>query len=117
MTTAAVLSFWDFSSYESHPVIQLIYQANKVLVTFAGMCVLGMWLSKVRIGWSDLKRSLLIISSRMLLSVLLCAAAYLFLPIPHQMLTYAVMLMFFLLPPGVAKPCGQRALSEALRPV
>lgn len=38
LTTAAVLSFWDFSSYESHPVIQLIYQANKVLVTFAGMC-------------------------------------------------------------------------------
>ncbi|QQN39899.1 permease [Acinetobacter sp. CS-2] len=100
LTTAAVLSFWDFSSYESHPVIQLIYQANKVLVTFAGMCVLGMWLSKVRIGWSDLKRSLLIISSRMLLSVLLCAAAYLFLPIPHQILTYAVMLMFFLLPPA-----------------
>ena len=100
LTTAAVLSFWDFSSYESHPVIQLIYQANKVLVTFAGMCVLGMWLSKVRIGWSDLKRSLLIISSRMLLSVLLCIAAYLFLPIPHQMLTYAVMLMFFLLPPA-----------------
>ena len=100
LTTAAVLSFWDFSPFEYHPVVQGVYQLNKVLVTFSGMCVLGMWLSKVRIGWRDLKRSLLIISSRMLLAVLLCAAAYLLLPIPHLMLTYAVMLMFFCLPPA-----------------
>jgi malate permease and related proteins len=100
LTTAAVLSFWDFSAFEHHPVVQGVYQLNKVLVTFSGMCVLGMWLSKVRIGWSDLKRSLLLISSRMLLAVLLCAAAYLLLPIPHLMLTYAVMLMFFCLPPA-----------------
>ncbi|MFH7766635.1 permease [Acinetobacter sp. BSP-28] len=100
LTTAAVLSFWDFSPLEHHPVVQWAYLLNKVLVTFAGMCVLGMWLSKVRIGWGDLKRSLLLISSRMLLAILLCVAAYLLLPIPHQMLTYAVMLMFFLLPPA-----------------
>ena len=100
LTTAAVLSFWDFSPFEYHPVVQGVYQLNKVLVTFSGMCVLGMWLSKVRIGWSDLKRSLLLISSRMLLAVLLCTAAYLLLPIPHLMLTYAVMLMFFCLPPA-----------------
>jgi len=100
LTTAAVLSFWDFSPFEYHPVVQGVYQLNKVLVTFSGMCVLGMWLSKVRMGWSDLKRSLLLISSRMLLAVLLCAAAYLLLPIPHLMLTYAVMLMFFCLPPA-----------------
>ncbi len=100
LTTAAVLSFWDFSPFEHHPVVQSVYLLNKVLVTFSGMCVLGMWLSKVRIGWSDLKRSLLIISSRMLLAVLLCAAAYLLLPIPHLLLTYAVMLMFFCLPPA-----------------
>ncbi|CAB1208580.1 permease [Acinetobacter bouvetii] len=100
LTTAAVLSFWDFSAFEHHPAVQSAYQLNKVLVTFSGMCVLGMWLSKVRIGWGDLKRSLLIISSRMLLAVLLCAAAYLFLPIPHQALTFAVMLMFFCLPPA-----------------
>ena len=100
LTIAGILSFWDFSAYESHPVIQWSYQANKVLVTFAGMCVLGMWLSKVRIGWRDLKRSLLLISSRMLLAVLLCTAAYLFLPIPHQILTYTVMMMYFLLPPA-----------------
>jgi len=32
--------------------------------------------------------------------VLLCVVAYDYLPIPQQTLTYAVMLMFFLLPPA-----------------
>jgi hypothetical protein len=100
LSIAALLSFWDLSAYESHPAIQWGYQANKVLVTFAGMCVLGMWLSKVRIGLDDLKASLLLICGRLLLAVGLCTAAYVWLPIPHQLLTYSVMLMYFLLPPA-----------------
>lgn len=100
LTVAAVLSFWDFSTYELHPLIQWGYAANKFLVTFAGMCILGMWLSKVRIQLSDLKRSLILISGRFVLSLGLAAGAYFLLPIPHQMLTYAVLMMYFLLPPA-----------------
>lgn len=100
LTVAAVLSFWDFSAYESHPVIQWGYAANKFLVTFAGMCILGMWLRHVRIQLSDLTRSLILISGRFILSLGLAAGAYFLLPIPHQILTYAVLMMYFLLPPA-----------------
>lgn len=97
---AGILSFWDFSAFEDHWMIQAIYASNKVLVTFSGMCILGMWLSKVRINVSDLKRSLILILSRSLISIPLCVFAYYLLPIPHQILTYSVIFMFFLLPPA-----------------
>lgn len=100
LTVAAVLSSWNFSAYESHPVIQWGYAVNKFLVTFAGMCILGMWLRHVRIQLSDLTRSLILISGRFILSLGLAAGAYFLLPIPHQILTYAVLMMYFLLPPA-----------------
>lgn len=100
LSLAGILSFWDLSQFEHQTWVQVIYQGNKVLVTFAGMCVLGMWLSKVRIGWADLKRSLSLLVARIPLALLLCAIAYWCLPIPQHALIYAVMLMFFLLPPA-----------------
>jgi hypothetical protein len=100
LSIAAVLSFWDLSHWQQVAWVEMLYQANKVLVTFSGMCVLGMWLSKVRISRTDLQRSLQLIFTRGLFSVLLCSAAYFYLPIPQLTLTYAIMLMFFLLPPA-----------------
>ena len=100
LSVAALLSFWDLSHWQQVPGIEILYQANKVLVTFSGMCVLGMWLSNVRISRFDLMRSLQLIFYRGLFAVLLCVAAYYYLPIPQQTLTYAVLLMFFLLPPA-----------------
>ncbi len=97
---AAILSFWDLSRFEFEPIVQWTYAANKFLVTFAGMCILGMWLSQVRIQLSDLKRSLLLISGRFAFALVLAAGAYVFLPIPHHVLTYSVMMMYFLLPPA-----------------
>lgn len=64
------------------------------------MCVLGMWLSKVKIQLSDLCLSLHLILIRMLLAVVICVVAYFLLPIPHLALTYAVIFMFFCLPPA-----------------
>ena len=100
LSIAGILSFWDFHAFEHTPLIQGVYALDKVLVTFSGMCILGMWLSAVRIGWADLKRSLGFISLRGVLAVGLCALSYWILPIPHQTLTYAVIFMFFLLPPA-----------------
>lgn len=100
LSIAGLLSFWDFQAFENHQIVQMLYATNKVLVTFSGMCILGMWLSHVRIGWQDLKRSLILISMRSLLAMVLCVLAYLLLPIPHQKLTYAIIFMFFLLPPA-----------------
>lgn len=100
LSIAGVLSFWDFSAYELNPLVQWIYSMNKFLVTFAGMCVLGMWLRHVRIQWQDLQRSLVLIGGRFILAVGLVSAAYMYLPIPHRALTYAVIMMYFLLPPA-----------------
>lgn len=100
LSIAGVLSFWDFSHYEFHPILQWAYAANKFLVTFAGMCILGMWLRHVRIQLRDLKRSLVLISGRFIFALGLAGIAYILLPIPHQLLTYSVMMMYFLLPPA-----------------
>lgn len=100
LSLAGILSFWDFSAYQHTLLIDMLYQTNKFLVTFAGMCVLGMWLSKVKIQLSDLLLSIRLILMRMLVAVVICIAAYFLLPIPHLALTYAVIFMFFCLPPA-----------------
>ena len=100
LSIVAVLSFWDLSQYQQYAVVEWGYTINKFLVTFAGMCILGMWLRHVRIQWSDLQRSLILISGRFILGLSFALLAYLFLPIPYVVLTYAVMLMYFLLPPA-----------------
>lgn len=100
LSIAAVLSIWDLSAFEDHEVVQWIYALSKILVTFSGMCILGMWLSKVRIGLQDLLRSLCVLSNRIILAVMLCGFAFALLPIPHDKLTYAIIFMFFLLPPA-----------------
>ena len=100
LTIAGVLSFWDLTAYQHSQAIDLVYQINKFLVTFAGMCVLGMWLSKVKIQLDDVYLSLRLIFMRMLIAVGICLAAYFVLPIPQHALTYAVIFMFFCLPPA-----------------
>ncbi len=100
LSIAGILSFWDWSAWQHNAVIELLYQSNKILVTFTGMCILGMWLSKVRVGWADLKYSMCLSVYRLPIIVLLCTLAYQILPIPQQRLTYAVMFMFFCLPPA-----------------
>lgn len=97
---AGLLSFYSLASLETHPIIQAIYQLDKILVTFSGMCILGMWLSHVAVTWSDLQQSLKLIGHRLWAAMLLCLMAYFLLPIPHELLTYAVMMMFFCLPPA-----------------
>ena len=100
LSLAGILSFWDLSAYQHTFWMDALYQSNKFLVTFAGMCVLGMWLSKVKIQLSDLLLSVRLILTRMLLAAVICIAAYFLLPIPHLALTYAVIFMFFCLPPA-----------------
>lgn len=97
---ACILSYFDWQAYQAQAWLIGAYDLNKILVTFCGMCILGMWLSQVKIAWNDLKDSLLWMGLRSILAALLCTVAYFFLPIPHSNLTYAVIFMFFLLPPA-----------------
>lgn len=100
LTIAALLSFWDFSVYQQHPWVEHLYQLDKWLMTFMGMCILGMWLSQVQIKKQDLITSLGFALQKLVLGVVFCLAAYSLLPIPHDFVIFAVILMFFLLPPA-----------------
>lgn len=100
LSLAAILSIWDFSAYQDAWWIQNLYQIDKWLMTFTGMCILGMWLSRVKIYARDLMDSFNFALQKIALGALFCVIAYSILPIPHQGVTYAVMFMFFLLPPA-----------------
>ena len=100
LAIAAILSFWNLSTYQSHYVIQALYQFDKWLMTFTGMCILGMWLSHVRINWQDVIESFIYAIQKLVFGLLFCLFAFYCLPIPHEMTFFAVMLMFFLLPPA-----------------
>lgn len=100
LAIVALLSFWDFSAYQQHGLIQTLYQLDKWLMTFTGMCILGMWLSSVRVNWRDLMLSLIYAIQKLGLGFLFCLFAFYCLPISQEFTIFAVMLMFFLLPPA-----------------
>lgn len=97
---AAVLSFFDLHHYQQHSWVEMLYQVDKFLMTFIGMCILGMWLSQVRIDASDLINSSKSACLKILFGLSVCILAYFTLPIPHERTVFAVMLMFFMLPPA-----------------
>lgn len=100
LSIAAILSFWDFSMYQDHPWMVFVYQLDKGLMTFTGMCILGMWLSQVKIQKQDLLESVGFALQKIVVGGLFCIVAYSVLPILHDVVIFAVMLMFFLLPPA-----------------
>ncbi|WP_130804211.1 AEC family transporter [Acinetobacter ihumii] len=77
-----------------------LYSASKIGMTFAGMCVLGMWLRRTKVNWGDLKRSSWILGLKMMCGALLCTIAYFYLPIPHIQQYIGVMFLLFCLPPA-----------------
>lgn len=77
-----------------------LYSASKIGMTFAGMCVLGMWLRHTKVNLDDLKRSSLILGLKMMCGVVLCSLAYVYLPIPRIHEYIGVMFLLFCLPPA-----------------
>ncbi|MBP5993096.1 MAG: permease [Acinetobacter sp.] len=115
---AAVLSLWDFSAYQNHVIVQSVYQWDKWLMTFTGMCILGMWLSHVKIKRADLIQSVSTTIQKLCLGTVFCIIAFYLFPIPKDLMTFAVMLMFFLLPPAaniVALETHYRGTGESAR--
>lgn len=77
-----------------------IYSASKIGMTFAGMCVLGMWLRHTKVNLNDLKRSSGILGLKIICGLVLCSIAYVYLPIPHIQQYIGVMFLLFCLPPA-----------------
>ena len=86
---------------ENHHVLDGLYWIAKVGMTFTGMCVLGIWLRRTRVGLADLFRSSKLYAIRILMGSVICGLSYYFLPIPNMETAIGVMFLLFLLPPAV----------------
>lgn len=83
-----------------HPAIHWVYEVAKFVMTFAGMCVLGMWLRRTRVYTKDLIYSIKAQIFKITYGVILCGVAYRFLPIPNVNQYIGVMFLMFCLPPA-----------------
>ncbi|MDI3379458.1 permease [Acinetobacter sp. V89_7] len=81
-------------------IFELIYSAAKIGMSFAGMCVLGMWLRHTKVHVQDLKRSAAILGLKVICGVVLCTSAYFYLPIANIQQSIGVMFLLFCLPPA-----------------
>ncbi|OTG84010.1 AEC family transporter [Acinetobacter sp. ANC 4648] len=90
----------DFQSLHNHQWIDRIYSIAKWGMSFAGMCVLGMWLRNTRVDRYDLLQSFKVAGLKLLCGVILCGLAYQFLPIPYIHEYIGVMFLLFCLPPA-----------------
>lgn len=83
-----------------HPAIHWVYEAAKFVMTFAGMCVLGMWLRRTRVYTKDLIYSTKAQIFKITCGAILCGFAYRFLPISNVNQYIGVMFLMFCLPPA-----------------
>lgn len=83
-----------------HPAIHWVYEVAKFVMTFAGMCVLGMWLRRTRVHLKDLIYSTKAQAFKVVCGFILCGLTYRFLPIPNISQQIGVMFLMFCLPPA-----------------
>lgn len=97
---AALFRLLNVQSLQQHQLIDVIYNSAKWGMSFAGMCVLGMWLRKTRVHIEDLLKSFKVALLKLLCGAVICAISYRFLPIPHIQDYIGVMFLIFCLPPA-----------------
>lgn len=83
-----------------HPAIHWVYEVAKFVMTFAGMCVLGMWLRRTRVHVKDLIYSTKAQAFKVVCGIILCGLTYRFLSIPNMSQHIGVMFLMFCLPPA-----------------
>lgn len=85
---------------EEYQLLDWLYMATKIGMSFTGMCVLGMWLRTTRVYWHDLLSSGRIFAMKICAGVLICSLTYYCIPIPNIENYIGVMFMLFCLPPA-----------------
>ena len=83
-----------------HQWVDAIYDCAKLAMTFAGMCVLGMWLRKTRVNLHELWQSTKVAVLKLGCGVILCGLAYVSNLIPQIQDYMGVMFLLFCLPPA-----------------
>ena len=97
---ALILRAFNWQNLANHQWIDSVYLIAKWGMSFAGMCVLGMWLRQTSVAWDDVWHSSKIAAVKLFCGVILCGFAYQFLPIPHIDDVIGVMFLLFCLPPA-----------------
>ena len=97
---SGALRCFDVQHFQNDDWVNWMYTAAKWSMSFAGMCVLGMWLRKTKVYLDDLVTSSKLAVLKILCGVVLCTLAYLFLPVPHIHEYIGVMFLLFCLPPA-----------------
>lgn len=97
---AGVLRCFDVQHFQNTLLVEWIYTLAKWSMSFAGMCVLGMWLRKTKVHWVDIQTSARLAVLKMFCGLILCGLAYFFLPLPQINTYIGVMFLLFCLPPA-----------------
>lgn len=97
---AALARICGVQHWQAHQFLDLVYSVAKIGMSFAGMCVLGMWLSQTQLHWADLKRSSTLAVYKLAVGAVLCGMAWLWIPIPAFKSDIGVMFLLFCLPPA-----------------
>lgn len=97
---AGVIRCFEVQQFQNNLLIDWIYTIAKWCMSFAGMCVLGMWLRKTKVHIEDLWWSARVALLKLLCGAVFCAIAYYFVAIPHIDDYIGVMFLMFCLPPA-----------------
>lgn len=100
LSIAALCRLLGLQHLAQHGWIDAIYSAAKVGMSFAGMCVLGMWLRQTKVQRADLYYSSRLALLKLGCGVLLCGLTYVLIPIAQIERFMGVMFLLFCLPPA-----------------
>ena len=100
LIVAGVLRCFDVQHFQNTQLVEWVYTLAKWSMSFAGMCVLGMWLRKTKVHWADIQTSAKLAVLKMFCGLILCGLAYVLLPLPNINTYIGVMFLLFCLPPA-----------------
>ncbi|ENX61017.1 MULTISPECIES: hypothetical protein [Acinetobacter] len=98
----AALILWLLGAHhlQGNGVVEGLYDIAKFGMSFAGMCILGMWLRHTRVHMADLWLSTRTLMFKLLSGVMICTLTYYFIAIPQIELLLPVLFFLFCLPPA-----------------
>lgn len=100
LTIAVLCRLFGFQYMPEHKWIDMLYGLAKIGMSFAGMCVLGMWLRRTKVQLDDITYSLKLAVLKLCCGLVLCSQTYFFISIPHIGQYIGVMFLLFCLPPA-----------------
>lgn len=97
---AFILWLFGIHRLQGNFVLEGLYDIAKFGMSFAGMCILGMWLRHTRVHLADLWLSTRTLMFKLLSGVVICTLTYYFIAIPQIESLLPVLFFLFCLPPA-----------------